>query len=99
MRIRGFSWLLISVSVGLSLPWPSLATEPAPNPAPKLARDDPKRVVCRRLAVTGSLVQTVKICKTNAEWRGQARDAQDEATQMQQRGLINSCGSSEPGRC
>jgi hypothetical protein len=93
------SLLLLALSVGTVMPCALTAGELTTQPQPKLARDDPKRVVCRRLAVTGSLVQTVKMCKTNAEWRGQARDAQDEATQMQQRGLVNSCGSSEPGKC
>jgi hypothetical protein len=96
MRVRVFSLPLILACAVSALP---VAAAPPLGPAPKLARDDPNRVVCRRFPVTGSLVQTVKMCKTNAEWRGQARDAQDEATQMQQRGLINSCGSSEPGRC
>jgi hypothetical protein len=99
MRTHVVSALLIFALAGAVMPGMVLAAEAAPGSAAKLARDDPNRVVCRRLDVTGSLVQTGKICKTNAEWKAQARDTQDEATQMQQRGLINSCGSSEPGKC
>lgn len=62
----------------------------AASQQPQLARDDPNRVVCRRQEVTGTFTRTVKVCKTNAEWREQMRNAQEVGTDMQERGLINS---------
>lgn len=51
---------------------------------PKLDRNDPNAVRCKRLDVTGSLVRKERICKTNAEWRAiseqQGRDADDLIT-------------------
>lgn len=51
---------------------------------PKLDRNDPSAVRCKRLEVTGSLVRKERICKTNAEWRAiseqQNRDADDLIT-------------------
>lgn len=51
---------------------------------PKLERNDPNAVRCKRLEVTGSLVRKERICKTNAEWRAisdqQGRDADDLIT-------------------
>ncbi len=51
---------------------------------PKLDRNDPNAVRCKRLDVTGSLVRKERICKTNAEWRAireqQNRDADDLIT-------------------
>lgn len=45
---------------------------------------DPNAIRCKKLAVTGSLVRTERICKTNAEWRKimdqQGRDADDLVT-------------------
>ncbi|MFC3443109.1 hypothetical protein ACFOKF_18220 [Sphingobium rhizovicinum] len=58
---------------------PALAEE-----KPKLERNDPNAVRCKRLTVTGSLVAKQRICKTNAEWRAiseqQNRDADDLIT-------------------
>lgn len=66
--------------VGLFLAaYPALAED-----KPKLDRNDPNAVRCRRLDVTGSLVRKERICKTNAEWRAiseqQNRDADDLIT-------------------
>ncbi|NWK98566.1 hypothetical protein DM806_23455 [Sphingobium lactosutens] len=51
---------------------------------PKLDRNDPNAVRCKRLDVTGSLVRKERICRTNAEWRviseQQNRDADDLIT-------------------
>jgi hypothetical protein len=58
-----------------ALAMPALAEEP------KLDRNDPNAVRCKRLTVTGSLARKERICKTNAEWRAiseqQNRDADD----------------------
>ena len=43
---------------------------------PKLDRNDPSAVRCKRLEVTGSLVRKERVCKTNAEWRGDQRAAE-----------------------
>lgn len=51
---------------------------------PKLDRNDPNAVRCKRLSVTGSLVRKERVCKTNAQWRAiseqQNRDADDLIT-------------------
>jgi hypothetical protein len=39
------------------------AVEPAMDP-----RKDPNKLICRREAKTGSLVQTTRTCKTRKEW-------------------------------
>lgn len=58
---------------------PALAEEQKP-----LDRNDPNATRCRRLSVTGSLIQSKRVCKTNAEWRAigeqQNRDADDLIT-------------------
>ncbi|HAF40358.1 MAG TPA: hypothetical protein DCG90_01065 [Sphingobium sp.] len=63
----------------VSLAMPALAED-----QPKLDRNDPNAVRCKRLDVTGSLVRKERICKTNAEWRAiseqQNRDADDLIT-------------------
>ncbi|MHA6769309.1 hypothetical protein [Sphingobium ummariense] len=69
-----------ALAAGLFLAsYPALAED-----KPKLDRNDPNAVRCRRLDVTGSLVRKERICKTNAEWRAiseqQNRDADDIIT-------------------
>lgn len=83
--------------LALVLSAPAVAQTPAPPSTP--SRDDPDRVICRREAVTGSLAQTRKVCLTRAQWVARGRDAQETGQQMQDAGRINSCGSSEPGKC
>lgn len=59
-----------------ALAMPALAED-----QPKLDRNDPNAVRCKRFDVIGSLVKKERICKTNAEWRKiseqQNRDADD----------------------
>lgn len=49
---------------------------------PKLDRNHPDAVRCKRFAVTGSLVQKERVCKTNAEWRASAEQQNREADDM-----------------
>lgn len=42
---------------------PTQAATPA-----KPSASDPEKVICRRFAVTGSLVSSYKTCKTRREW-------------------------------
>jgi hypothetical protein len=53
----------------------------------------PEKMICKRQAETGSLVRFRKICRTESKWRQVGEQAQDEARNMQDRGLINSCSS------
>src|SRR3954466_14234012 len=48
---------------------PGVAADPGRARASALARDSRDRVVCRRFLRTGSLVDSYRTCKTNAEWR------------------------------
>jgi hypothetical protein len=85
-------------ALALALPLSAMAETTAP--APKPARDDPNKVICRRESVTGSYAQTRKVCMTRAEWVQRTRDAQALGTDMQERGRINSCAApTTPGAC
>lgn len=55
--------ILLLVSLfGFETP-PAQATTPT-----KPSANDPDKVICRRFAVTGSLVSSYKTCKTRREW-------------------------------
>jgi len=75
--VRVFKAVIASSLFAIAMP--ALAEE-----KPKLDRNDPNAVRCKRLEVTGSLVRRERICKTNAEWRAitdqQGRDADDLIT-------------------
>lgn len=73
------------------------ATEPEPKP--KLARDDPNRIICRRETVTGYYSVTRKVCMTRAEWIERSQRAQQEGQRVQEQGLINSCRSADRSGC
>jgi predicted secreted protein len=96
MFVRGL--LVSSVLCLTSLP--ASAAVPAPaKPAAPAGRADPNQIICRREQVTGSLVQTRKICLTRADWAARSRNAREASEQAQQQGRISSCGSNEPGGC
>jgi hypothetical protein len=46
--------------------------------APTTATPDDNRLVCRREAMTGSLVGGRRVCRTAAQWREQARIAREQ---------------------
>lgn len=58
------------------------AAETAPKPEP---------MICKRESVTGSLARYRKVCRSESKWRTVGDQAQDQARDMQDRGLINSC--------
>lgn len=91
--------LALALAVTASGVVPFAAYANTKDAKPKLSRDDPNYVICRREAVTGSLAQTRKVCMTRAEWVERSRGAQETGQRMQEAGLVNSCGASEPGRC
>jgi hypothetical protein len=62
----------------------SVATQPPPVP---------EKMICKREQETGSLARFRKICRTESKWRLVSEQAQDEARNMQDRGLINSCAA------
>jgi predicted secreted protein len=64
---------------------------PAGSAAP--AKPEVPKMICHREEVTGSLARFRKICKTEAQWRGEADRAADTAGRLQENGLINSCAS------
>lgn len=49
-----------------------------------------EKLICKREAVTGSLARFRKTCRTEQQWLMVQNMAQDEASGMQDRGLINS---------
>ncbi|WP_332802418.1 hypothetical protein [Sphingomonas sp. RT2P30] len=65
-------------------------------PANSAGSRDPKDIVCKKEAVTGSYARYIKICKTRAQWEGRHSPSEDEAVQadayqLMDRGRINSC--------
>ena len=54
------------------------------------AEPPPETMICKREPVTGSLARFRKICRTEAKWRSVGDQAQNQAQDMQDRGLINS---------
>ena len=58
----------------LAAPQPGAAPTGSTRLAGERASDDPSKIVCKRFAKTGSLVGTVKTCKTKADWERE-RDA------------------------
>lgn len=57
----------------------------ATDPASK-----PEAMICKREAVTGSLARFRKVCRTESKWRMVSDQTQNQAEDMQNRGLINS---------
>ena len=49
-----------------------------------------EKLICKREAVTGSLVRFRKTCRTEQQWLMVQNMAQDESRGMQDRALINS---------
>ncbi|MCW3797963.1 hypothetical protein OMW55_09120 [Sphingomonas sp. BN140010] len=76
-----------------------LSAAPAPATVQPTAADADQRIKCRKIPVTGSLAGYTKECHTVAEWRKLDNAGSDTAREMQDKGLINSCGATEPGRC
>jgi predicted secreted protein len=72
-----------------------LAATAAAAPATTAPQTEPKPepMICKREPVTGSLARFRKVCRTESKWRQVGEQAQDEARNMQDRGLINSCSS------
>lgn len=64
-----------------------------PPPTTAKAEPKPEPMICKREPVTGSLARFRKVCRTESKWRQVSEQAQDEARNMQDRGLINSCAS------
>lgn len=77
----------------------SVAPAPAPGTAQVAAADPDQQIKCRKLPVTGSLAGYTKECHTIAEWRKLDNAGSDTAREMQDKGLVNSCGATEPGQC
>jgi hypothetical protein len=59
-------------------------------PAATEATPKPEAMICKREAVTGSLARFRKICRTESKWRLVGDQTQNQAQDMQDRGLINS---------
>jgi predicted secreted protein len=66
------------------------AATAAPATATEEAAPKTERMICKREPVTGSLARFRTICRTESKWRDVGAQAQDQARDMQDRGLINS---------
>jgi hypothetical protein len=60
---------------------------------PERTSDAPDKMICKRYPETGSLVRTVKVCATKADWEKKRQD-------LQRLSVSNGCRVlSEGGRC
>lgn len=91
--------LMFAAIAVIALPAAAYSADATATDQAKLPRNHPDRVVCRSESVTGSLAQTKKVCMKNSDWAARSRNAQDAGGDMQQRGLVNSCGATTPGAC
>ena len=71
-------------------------TTPAPSPATatQTARNDPNKMVCRRVQLTGSRLAAPRVCRTQAEWDAAAAAAASTARNMQSTGVAVPPGGS-----
>lgn len=73
------------------------AVDPQPTPAAtpaKQSANDPEKMICRRFAVTGSLVSSYKTCKTRREW-----DSEHDALRANGPGSDSCRNSGNGGAC
>jgi hypothetical protein len=64
----------------------SPATPPGGNTQAQSAQEAENKIVCKKLPPpTGSRIGPRKICKTVADWRRQAQNADDVTTEIQRR--------------
>jgi hypothetical protein len=62
---------------------------PDAGPAFPATNDPNEKVRCVREKVTGSLIQSRKVCHTEREWRRIRNDAEGEARRITQPGTLN----------
>lgn len=62
----------------------------APATTTTEAAPKPEAMICKREPVTGSLARFRKVCRSESKWRLVGEQAQNQAQDMQDRGLINS---------
>lgn len=87
--------VLRGVVLGALVLVPSLAAastqqSTTPTQGAKLDRNDPNYVRCKRSAPIGSLIKSVKLCKTNAEWAAITEQQQKDARLLQERNRTGS---------
>jgi hypothetical protein len=77
--------MLSGLSVGrLAIPL-LLMSLPAAAPALQAATDASKeKLVCKKIAETGSLVKKTKVCLTREQWEGSATRHQDYGRDLQE---------------
>ncbi len=73
--------MLLSILLMATAVAATTTTEPPPKPEP---------MICKREPVTGSLARFRKVCRTESKWRLVSDQTQNQAEDMQSRGLINS---------
>lgn len=73
--------------------------QPTAAPPARASSDPDQRVKCRKIPVTGTLAGFTRECRTIAEWRKQEDAASETSRQMQDKGLVRTCGATEPGIC
>lgn len=71
---------------------PATAATPA-----AAASDEGSRIKCRKIPVTGSLARFTRECRTVAEWDKLDEGHREDATKIQERGHVVSCGSAAQG--
>ena len=86
-----YRYVLFAAAATLSAASAVYATPPVAHNEVR-AGDTSGQVVCRRSVRTGSLVDSVRICKTNREWqRDRVEQPQEQADSCRNRGTTGDC--------
>jgi hypothetical protein len=86
-----YRYAIFAAAATLSAVTTVYATPPVAHSEAK-AGDTSGQVVCRGYARTGSLVDSVRICKTNREWqRDRVEQPPEQADSCRNRGTTGDC--------
>ncbi len=64
-----------------------LAALPAAGEAADKKKDPGSKILCKSYLVTGSRVQTSRVCKTRAQWEGEKMRLEQEALEVGRTGV------------
>ena len=84
--------MMMLTAFALSAHAAAQAREPTRASAERAA-DDQDRIICKKFAVTGSLLATYKECKKKRDWERERNNIRSPST------TSGSCASAESGSC
>jgi hypothetical protein len=59
------------------------ADKPASRQQASNSKDDPNKIICRKYKVTGSLIDTKRVCHTRADWKRLTQEARRTTEDIQ----------------